>query len=78
MTETTRTRRIRRDPCTRTVVRLPDGDLADAILHLAMPLLDRLGPTPLAADVRRAIQLTVDVWNAHVTASKLWGNPRPK
>lgn len=77
MTETTRTRR-RLDPHTRTVVRLPDKDLADAIVELAAPLLDRLGPTPATEDARGVIGRAIDVWNAHVAASKLWGNPRPK
>lgn len=77
MTETTRTRR-RRDPYSRTVVRLPDKDLADAIAELAAPLLNRLGPTPPPEDARGVIGRAVDVWNAHVTASKLWGTPRPK
>jgi hypothetical protein len=68
----------RRDPYTRTVVRLPERDIADSILQLAAPLLEPLGPTPPSDDVRHAIELAVSVWNAHVAASQLWGDPRPK
>lgn len=72
------TRRTRRDPFTRTVVRLPERDLAESILHLAAPLVEPLGASPPADDVRRAIDLSVNVWNAHVLGSQLWGCPRPK
>ena len=67
-----------REPHTRTVVRLPARDLAESILHLAAPLIVSLGPTPAADDARRALSRAIDVWNAHVNASKLWGHPRPK
>ncbi len=70
--------RRRRDPYTRTVVRLPERDLAESILHLAAPLLDPLGPTPPIDEARRAIEAAINLWNAHVTASKFWGDPRPK
>ena len=35
------------------------------ILHLAVPLLDGLGPAPMPDDTRRTIALAIDVWNAH-------------
>jgi hypothetical protein len=60
------------------VVRLPERDLAESLLHLATPLLERLGPTPPVDDARTAIELAIKLWNAHVTASKVWGVPRPK
>ncbi|MBI2897938.1 MAG: hypothetical protein HYY06_30545 [Deltaproteobacteria bacterium] len=63
------TRRRRRDPYTRTVVRLPERDLAESILYLAEPLLEPLGPTPPLDEARRAIGLAIDVWNAHVGGS---------
>jgi len=72
------TRRRQRDPFTRTVVRLPERDLAASILHLAAPLIEPLGVSPPADDVRRKVDLAVSVWNAHVAASPLWGDPRPK
>jgi hypothetical protein len=59
-------------------VRLPERDLAESILHLAAPLLDPLGPTPPIDEARRAIEAAINLWNAHVTASKFWGDPRPK
>ncbi|HWL86024.1 MAG TPA: hypothetical protein VNO21_09500 [Polyangiaceae bacterium] len=61
----------------RAVVRLPERDLADAILHRAAPLLQPLGPTPPIDEVRRAIEVAINPWNAHVTASKFCGDPRP-
>lgn len=67
-------RRRRRDPYWRSVVRLPERDLAESILHLAAPLLDALGPTP-GDQARRAIELAISIWNAHVTASQLWLKP---
>lgn len=75
------TRRRRRDPYSRMVVRLPERDLARSILpilHLAAPFLEALGPTPPEDEARRAIELAIRVWNAHVTASQLWGDPKPK
>ena len=72
------TRRRRRDPFTRTVVRLPERDLAESVLHLAAPLIEPLGTSPPADAVRRAIAMAVDVWNAHVAASGYWGDPKPK
>lgn len=73
-----RTRGRRRDPYSRTEVRLPERDLAESILHLAAPLLEPLGPTPPPGEARRAIELAINLWNAHVRASELWGDPRPK
>jgi hypothetical protein len=67
--------RRRRDPYTRTVVRLPDRSLAESVLQVAAPLLEDSAPLE---DARRVIELAVDVWNAHVAASKLWGDSRPK
>jgi len=72
------TQRKRRDPCTRSVVRLPERDLSESISHLAEPLLEPLGPRPAPDEIRRAIGLAVNLWNAQVTASQLWGDPRPK
>lgn len=72
------TTRKRRDPHTRFVVRLPERDLSESILHLAEPLLQPLGPRPAPDEARRAIELAVNLWNAHVTASLYWGDPRPR
>lgn len=69
--------RRRRDPDSRTVVRLPERDLAESVLALAAPLLDSLGAAPSGDAARGVIELAIDVWNAHVAASKFWGNPRP-
>ena len=68
----------RRDPNSWTVVRLPERDLADVILELAAPLLERLGPAPSIEDARGALALAVTFWNASVHASKLWEHPRSK
>ncbi len=72
------TRRGRRDPWSRTFVTLPERDLAECILVVASPLLEDLGPTPAPDEARDAIALAIEVWNAHVSASELWGAPRPK
>lgn len=68
----------RRDPYSRTVVRLPERDLAELVLELAAPLLERLGPVPAVDDARAVVALAVSFWNASVLASKLWGAPRVK
>jgi len=68
----------RRDPNSWTVVRLPERDLAEVVLELAAPLLERLGPAPSIEDARGAIDLAVAFWNASVRASKLWEHPRVK
>ena len=68
----------RRDPDSWTVVRLPERDLAEVVLELAAPLLERLGPAPSVEDARRAVDLTIAFWNASVRASKLWQYPRVK
>ena len=68
----------RRDPTSWTVVRVPERDLAEVILELAAPLLDRLGPAPSIEDARGSINLAVTFWNASVHASKLWEHPRVK
>jgi hypothetical protein len=60
------------------VVRLPERDLAESILHLAAPLLEPLGPTLPPDQVRHAIEIAINLWNAHVAASHVWGTPRPK
>ncbi|HET7500475.1 MAG TPA: hypothetical protein VFK02_05710 [Kofleriaceae bacterium] len=59
-------------------MRLPERDLAEVILELAAPLLERLGPAPSIEDARSAIDLAVAFWNASVHASKLWEYPRVK
>jgi len=72
------TRRRKRDPFTRTVVRLPEQDLAESILALAAPLLESLGGMLVPDDVRSAVALTISLWNARVEASGFFGDPRPK
>lgn len=66
----------RRDPHSWTTVRLPERDLAELVLELAAPLIERLGPAPSVDDTRAAIALAVSFWNASVLASKHWGHPR--
>jgi hypothetical protein len=66
----------RRDPYSRTVVRLPERDLSEAVLEFAMPLLEGLGPSPTIHDARAAVALAVTFWNASVLASKRWEYPR--
>lgn len=61
-----------------TVVRLPEHDLAEVILELAAPLLERLGPTPTLEESQGAIGFAVAFWNASVLASKRWDRPRVK
>lgn len=68
----------RRDPYSRTVVRLPERDLAEVILDFASPLLSRLGASPSIDEERSALDLVVSFWNASVLASKLWERPRVK
>ena len=54
------------------VVRLPERDLAELVLEMAAPLLERLGPTPALDDARATVALVVRFWNASVLASKVW------
>ncbi|MEY4548300.1 MAG: hypothetical protein RL685_4495 [Pseudomonadota bacterium] len=68
----------RRDPYSWTVVRLPERDLSEVVLEFAMPLLDRLGPSPAIGDARTVVALAVTFWNASVLASKRWEYPRVK
>jgi hypothetical protein len=68
----------RRDPYSWTVVRLPERDLAELVLELAAPLLERLGPAPAVDDARAAVALAVTFWNANVLASKRWEHPQVK
>src|ERR1044071_726190 len=68
----------RRDPNSWTVVRLPERDLAELILELVAPLLDRLGPTRTIEDARGALDLAVMFWNASVLAAKHWPHPRAR
>jgi len=72
------TKRMRRDPYSWTVVRLPERDLAELVLEVAAPLLERVGRAPAIADARAAITLAVTFWNASVLASKRWEYPRVK
>jgi hypothetical protein len=72
------TKRSRRDPSSWTVVRMPECDLAEAVLELAAPLLQRLGPDAPIDDARAAVALAVTFWNASVLASKLWKYSRVK
>lgn len=73
-----KTRRKKRDPSTRTVVKLPERELSESILHLAAPLLEQLGPEAPPDEARRALELAINLWNAHVRASRLWEYPWPK
>jgi hypothetical protein len=68
----------RRDPYSWTVVRLPERDLAEIVLELAAPLLERLGPARVTDDARATVALVVTFWNASVLASKRWEYPRVK
>lgn len=68
----------RRDPYSWTVVRLPERELAEVVLELAAPLLERLGPAPAVDDARAVVALAVMFWNASVLASKRWEHPRVK
>lgn len=74
----TTTRRRRRDPYTRHVVRIPEEALDERVLDLATPLLERLGTEPEPDAVRSAIELAITFWNAKAKASRFWGDPRPK
>lgn len=73
----TTTRVTDRDSWT-VLERLPERDLAEVILDLAAPLLEKLGPAPRSDDARAAIELAVTFWNASVLASKQWQRPRTK
>jgi hypothetical protein len=68
----------RRDRHSRTIVGLPERDLAELVVELAAPLLERLGPTPADDDMRSVIALAVSFWNASVLASDRWEHPQVK
>lgn len=65
----------RKYPYSRTFVRLPERDLAEVILDVAKPLLEKLGSTPTTEHTHNAIALAVTFWNANVLASKRWEHP---
>ncbi len=71
------TRRPKRDPYSRTVVYLPEQKLSESLLDFAAPLLDRLGLAPSPDEARRALDLAIGIWNAHVMAGPVWGELRP-
>lgn len=75
---TTTTRRSRRAPYTRTVVRIPEQALNERVLDLSFPLIEGLGPRPAPDAVRDAVELAITFWNANVRASAYWGPPRAK
>ena len=74
---TTTTTRRRRDPYSRTVVRIPEQALHERVLDLAAPLIEQLGSEPAPEAVRAAFDLAITFWNAKGRASKFWGAPRP-
>lgn len=49
----------RRNPYSRTFVRLPERELSEVILDVAKPLLEKLGSTPTMEDTHNAIALAV-------------------
>ena len=73
-------KRLQSEPRTRRFVRIPERDLAESVLHLAAPLLEPLGAAPALADARRAVEIAVNLWNAHVAVavSQIWGTARPR
>lgn len=71
-------RRHRRDPNTRTVVRITEQPLDERVTDLAAPLLARLGTNPAPDAARETIELAIAFWNAKAKASQFWGDPRPK
>lgn len=68
----------RHDPNAWTMVRVPEGDLAETLVEFAAPLLERLGPEPTIEDAQAVMALVVSFWNASVLASKRWDDPRVK
>ena len=72
------TPRVSSDRYTTTAVRLPERELADVVLEIAQPVLEKLGPAPSLDHVRAAIELTVTFWNASVLASQQWARPSTK
>lgn len=61
-----------------TVVRLPERDLAELVMDVAAPLLDKVDPGRPIDDARATVATAVAFWNANVLASKAWGSPRVK
>lgn len=56
---TTRNGNQRRDPNSRSLVRIPEETLDARILDLAAPLIARLGSSPSSDAVRKAVELTI-------------------
>lgn len=52
---------------------LPTRKLSETILDFGAPMLAPLGEVPPEEDLRRALELVIAIWNAHVFA--LAGNP---
>lgn len=57
---------------------MPETDLAEAVLWVGAPLLERLGPSPTIEDARVALSDAIAFWNASVLASKRWERPSVK
>jgi hypothetical protein len=60
-----------------TRVKLPERPLAEAVLDVAAPLLEREPTAPLER-AQELLQLVVSFWNASVLASELWERRRMK
>lgn len=70
--------RVSSDSYTTTVVRLPERELAEVVLELAQPVIEKLGTRRSPDDVRAALELVVTFWNASVLASRRWERPSRK
>jgi len=68
-------KRTNAQPGTRRLVFVPERKISETILDFAVPLLEPLGPVPRLDEARGVLELAINVWNLHVTATELWGKP---
>lgn len=55
--------------------RIPTRKISETILDFGEPLLSRFDETPPIDLMREALMTVITVWNAHVLAMSIWGEP---
>jgi hypothetical protein len=59
-----------------TAARIPSRKISETILDFGEPLLSRFDETLPIDVMREALMTVITVWNAHVLAMPLWGEPK--
>ncbi len=56
-------------------IEVPDRKISETILDFGEPLLSRFDESAPIHVVREAVMIVITVWNAHVMAMPIWGEP---